>query len=59
MVSKKFIGKRRLTRSPPLYLKWNLNYPVDFICLTPAEFNKKKNQLGIVRKAVQEGIKIV
>ncbi len=58
IVSGTFAQKRRLVRSPPLYLKWNLNYPVEFICLTPEEFEKKKKQAGIVQQAVKEGIEI-
>jgi len=59
LVSKSFKNKRKLTRSPPLYLKWDLDYPVDFICLTPVEFNKKKKEIGIVQQAVKEGIQII
>jgi len=59
LVSKKFKGKRRLKRSPQLYLKWNLAYPVDFVCLTPKEFRDKKDQIGIVREAVRNGVKII
>ena len=59
LVSKTFKGKRRLQRSPPLYLKWNLQYPVDFVCLTPEEFNHKKKIVGIVREAVEKGIQII
>ena len=58
LVSKKFQQKKRLDRSPPLYLRWNLHYPVDFICLTPEEFEKKKKQISLVRQAVKEGIEI-
>jgi len=59
MVSSKFRGKRRLQRSPPLYMMWDLDYPVDFVCLTPEEFNKRKREIGIVKEAVKNGIKIV
>lgn len=58
LVSKGFIGKRRLRRAPPLHMKWNLDYPVDFICLTPKEFREKKKEVGIVQEAVKKGIKI-
>lgn len=58
LISPIFRGKRRLKRSPSLYLKWNLDYPVDFICLTPEEFQKKKKQIGIVREAIESGIEI-
>ena len=58
VVSKKFIGKGLLDRSPNLYMKWNIEYPVDFLCYTPKEFNKLKKQITIVREAVSEGIEI-
>jgi len=59
LVSKKFMGKRRIKRSPPLYLKWNLKYPVDFVCLTPEEFKKKKKEFGVVQEAIKEGVRII
>ncbi|MFH1828878.1 MAG: nucleotidyltransferase domain-containing protein [Nanoarchaeota archaeon] len=59
LVSKCFIGKRRLKRAPSLYLRWNLDYPVDFVCLTPEEFNKNKKSFGIVQEAMKKGIKII
>ena len=58
LVSKGFIGKRRLQRAPQLYLKWDLDYPVDFVCLTPKEFREGKNGVGVVQEAVKKGIKI-
>ena len=58
VVSKNFTGKGLLNRAPKLYMKWNLNYPVDFLCYTPEEFNKLKKQVTIVREAVKEGIEI-
>jgi hypothetical protein len=58
IVSETFRRKRKLRRSPPLYLKWNLDYPVDFLCLTPEEFNRRKKCIGLVREAVKEGIEI-
>ena len=59
LVSKKFKGKRRLGRSPPLYLRWDLDYPVDLICLTPDEFERKKKMIGIVQEAVDKGVRII
>ncbi len=59
IVSRKFRNQHRLDRSPDLYLQWNLNYPVDFLCYTPEEFEKKKKQIGIVQQAVKEGIEII
>ena len=58
LVSSKFQGVRPLSRSPKLYLKWNSNYAVDLICLTPKEFALRKKELGLVEEAVKEGIEI-
>ena len=37
---------------------WEIDYPVDFICYSPKEFNKLKNQISVVREAIKEGIEI-
>jgi len=58
VISKRFGGKGILARAPELYIKWNLDYPVEFLCYTPEEFNKLKKQITIVREAVREGIEI-
>ena len=58
VVSKNFRGKGLLDRAPKLYMQWNMDYPVDFLCYTPKEFNKLKKQVTIVREAVREGIEI-
>ena len=58
IVSPKFKGKSVLKRSPDLYLEWNLDYPVDFLCYTPEEYKKYSKMETIVKQAVKEGIKI-
>ena len=58
IVSPDFEGKKSFKRSPSFYLMWNYDYEVDFICLTPEEFNKLKKKVTIVREAVREGIEI-
>ncbi|MBI2558984.1 nucleotidyltransferase domain-containing protein [Candidatus Woesearchaeota archaeon] len=58
IVSKKFRNLDSLKRSLGFYDYWNLNYPVDFLCYTPEEFNKLKKQITIVREAIKEGIEI-
>ncbi len=59
LVSSGFRKKRSLQRASPLYLKWTLNYPVDFLCYTPQEFSRKKKRVGIVQDAMEEGITIL
>lgn len=58
IVSNKFKGKKSFKRSLGFYKYWNLDYPVDFLCYTPEEFDKLKRQITIVREAVKEGIEI-
>ena len=58
VVSKEFEGKDFFERPFILYKEWDLDYPVDFLCYTPKEFNKKSNQITIVRKALMEGLTI-
>ena len=58
IVSKKFGGKASFERAVGFHKYWNLDYPVDFLCYTPEEFNKLKKQITLVREAVREGIEI-
>ena len=58
IVSPKFKKLDFFERGAKMYDYWDLNYPVDFLCYTPEEFNKLKKQITIVREAVKEGIEI-
>lgn len=58
VVSSKFRGKKFRYRPLGFWRYWTIDYPVDFLCYTPEEFNKLKKQITIVREAVKEGIEI-
>ena len=58
IVSAGFKKKNIFKRGAKLYDYWDLNLPVDFLCYTPEEFEKKKKQIGIIKTAVEEGIEI-
>mgnify|MGYP001593293397 CR=1 FL=1 len=58
IVSPKFRKLDFFERGALMYDYWNFDYPVDFLCYTPEEFNKLKKQITIVREAVREGIEI-
>ena len=58
VVANGFRGKGLLDRAPRLYLNWDLDYPVDFLCYTPEEFHRLKKQITIVKEAVEKGIEI-
>lgn len=58
IVSKDFEGKKFRYRAVELYDYWDLDYPVDFLCYTPVEFNKLKKQITIIKEAVENGVEI-
>ena len=58
LVSEKFRGQKSFKRSIGFYKYWDLDYPVDFLCYTPEEFNKLKRQITIVSEAARKGIEI-
>jgi hypothetical protein len=37
---------------------WTMDYPVDFLCYTPEEFEEKRKEISIVRQALKEGVAI-
>ncbi len=56
VVSDSFRGKKMFKRGIGLHKNWNLDYPVDFICLTPEEFSRKSRQVSIVSQALKDGL---
>ncbi len=58
IVSKTFRNKASFERAVGLHKYWTIDYPVDFLCYTPDEFDKLKKQVTIVREVVKEGIEI-
>jgi len=58
IVSSKFRRLNFFERGAKMYDYWDINYPVDFLCYTPEEFNKLKKQITILREAVEHGIEI-
>ncbi|WP_202320528.1 nucleotidyltransferase domain-containing protein [Archaeoglobus neptunius] len=55
IVSDIFEGLSPLKRPVNLYLEWDLEYPVDFICFTPEEFERLSRRPSLVREALKEG----
>ncbi len=58
VVSPNFRKVDSLKRSKLFYSEWTMDYPVDFICYTPEEFNKLKKDITIVSQALKKGIEI-
>lgn len=58
VVSPVFRKKKSFRRAIGLYHAWTLDYPVDFVCYTPEEFNELSKHTTIVREAIRKGIEI-
>ncbi len=58
IVSPAFRKKESFERGVEFYDYWDLNYPVDFLCYTPEEFNKLSKMVTLVREAARKGIVI-
>lgn len=58
LVSKDFAKFKFRQRMGELLEDWDEDIDLEVIAYTPEEFEKKKNQIGIVRQAVKEGIEI-
>lgn len=58
LVGERFRRKGAIERAYPLYLEWELDYSVNFLCYTPEEFRKLSKRPSIVRVALEEGIPI-
>jgi hypothetical protein len=58
LVSERFRRKGAIERAYPLYLEWELDYAVDFLCYTPEEFRVLSKRPGLVREALKEGVAI-
>ncbi len=58
LVSPKFRKLDFEKRGAKMYNYWALDYPVDFLCYTPEEFEKKKAGITVIREAVETGIEI-
>jgi predicted nucleotidyltransferase len=59
IVSERFEGVNWLKRIRDVSVYWEGLVPLEPICYTPAEFEKKKKMIGIVSEAVKEGVELV
>jgi len=55
IISDEFEGISPLKRPVKLYLEWDLDYPVDFICYSTKEFEELRKRPSLVREALKEG----
>jgi len=56
VVSDDFENVKSFKRAKDLYLDWDVDVDVDFVCLTNKELKKKRNEVGIISEALKEGV---
>jgi predicted nucleotidyltransferase len=58
VVSDDFDGVFFPDRSTAMYKFWEVDLPLEVLCYTVKEFEKKKRMIGLVQDAVSEGISL-
>ena len=58
IVSDEFEGVKSYQRAIKMYRAWDVDYSVDFVCLTSEEFEKMKNRPTVVKLASEGGIEV-
>ena len=58
IVAPHFEGLHVASRPVDLYQYWKGHPGVELLCYTPEEFERKSNQITIVREAVREGTEL-
>mgnify|MGYP001607414056 CR=1 FL=1 len=58
LVSNDFEGLDFFERASKMYDYWILDYPVDFLCYTIAEFTNLRKRISIINYALKKGIVI-
>jgi len=56
VVSPRFRRLSSIERGARMYDYWDLDYPADFLCYTPEEFDRLKARPTLVREAVEHGV---
>ena len=56
VVSERFRGVPFLERLSVVLRDLDLPFPADLLCYTAEEFERKRREIGIVRRALQEGV---
>ena len=58
IISDKFRKKNMLQRMVDVQMNWDADQFLESFCYTPEEFEKNKNRIGIIQKALEEGIEL-
>jgi hypothetical protein len=58
LVSEDFKSYKFMDRMAEIIGEWDGAVDLEVICYTPQEFERKRKQIGIIQKAVEEGVDI-
>ena len=59
VVSKSFEGIPFIQRTAHLLSNLKVPFPIEVLCYTPEEYERKRKEIGIVRIASQEGVDLL
>ena len=59
IVSTFFEGMPFIQRAPHLLWTLRVPFPIEVLCYTPEEYERKRKEIGIVRIASQEGVDLL
>jgi len=59
LVSDKFRGTKFIYRMGAFLKRFDFPKHIDALCYTPEEFEKKKNEIGIINEAIEKGERII
>lgn len=58
-VSKSFQGVPFIQRAPQLLWSLQVPFPIEVLCYTPEEYERKREEIGIVKVASEEGLDLL
>ncbi|MBS3132448.1 nucleotidyltransferase domain-containing protein [Candidatus Woesearchaeota archaeon] len=58
IISKDFEKIPWYKRAGRFYLMWDEDYPLEILCYTPEEIERRKGKVGIISEAMQKGVEI-
>jgi len=59
LVSEKFEGIKFINRMGEVLKEIDFSKHIDAICYTPDEFEKKKAEIGLVKEAIDKGLRVL
>jgi predicted nucleotidyltransferase len=59
VVSESFEGVQFIQRAPQLLWSLQVPFPIEVLCYTPEEYERKRKEIGVVKVASEEGLNLL